>query len=81
MQLPVRTEKLTVGEMPVVVMAPEAAGQYPVVIGLHGLGGNKETMIPLLQPLAAMGYIDRRAGCPLPRRAVRPRVGAVRADG
>lgn len=57
MQLPVRTEKLTVGEMPVVVMAPEAAGRYPVVIGLHGLGGNKETMIPLLQPLAAMGYV------------------------
>ena len=57
MQLPVRMEKLTVGEMPALVIAPEAAGTYPIVIGLHGLGGNKETMIPLLQPLAAIGYI------------------------
>ncbi len=55
MQLPVRMEKLTMGEMPALVIAPEAAGIYPIVIGLHGLGGNKETMIPLLQPLAAMG--------------------------
>ncbi len=53
----VQHERHTVGAMPVLVVRPETAGQYPVVVGLHGLTGRKEDLIPLAEPLAATGYI------------------------
>lgn len=57
MQLPIRTEHATVGEMPLVIVCPERPGKFPVIVGLHGLMGNKETMLPLAEPLAAAGFV------------------------
>ena len=34
-----------------------ASGRRPVVIALHGTGGNKESQLPLLNELAAKGFI------------------------
>ena len=56
-----RIEKQRIGEMPTLILSPQARGEYPVVVALHGLTGNKETMLPLAQPLAAAGYV---VACP-----------------
>lgn len=62
MQQPqIRTEKERIGEMPTLIVSPQERGEYPVVVALHGLTGNKETMLPLAQPLAAAGYV---VACP-----------------
>ncbi len=39
------------------VKRSEAEGRRPVVIVLHGTGGNKETQLPLLHDLAKRGFI------------------------
>ncbi len=35
----------------------KSAGRRPVVIALHGTGGNKESQLPLLKELAGLGFI------------------------
>jgi dienelactone hydrolase len=58
-----RTEKLTVASqmgvrVPVLLVRPEATtGRLPVVIALHGLGGNKEGLRDYLQDFARRGMI------------------------
>ncbi len=39
------------------VKQSNASGRRPVVIALHGTGGNKESQLPLLNELAAKGFI------------------------
>src|SRR5688500_771394 len=41
----------------ILVKSPQAAGRRPVVISLHGTGGNKESQRPLLRELAADGFV------------------------
>ena len=42
----------------ILVKSPGAAGRRPVVIALHGTGGNKEGQRPLLRELAAAGFVS-----------------------
>jgi dienelactone hydrolase len=39
------------------VKQAKAVGRRPVVIALHGTGGNKESQLPLLKELAGLGFI------------------------
>lgn len=39
------------------VKQAKANGRLPVVIALHGTGGNKESQLPLLQDLARLGFV------------------------
>lgn len=39
------------------VRRADAAGRLPVVVALHGTGGNKEQQLPLLRRLADRGYL------------------------
>lgn len=59
MQSPVaiEIERERIGEVPTITARPRGAGAYPLVLALHGLTGNKETMLPLVEPLAAAGYV------------------------
>ncbi len=41
----------------VLVKSAQAPGRRPVVIALHGTGGNKEGQLPLLEELAARGFV------------------------
>ncbi|HTB83976.1 MAG TPA: acetylxylan esterase [Candidatus Sulfotelmatobacter sp.] len=44
--------------VPGILIEPEnISGRHPVVIALHGTGGNKENMIPLCRKLAERGFI------------------------
>jgi hypothetical protein len=49
------------GRVPVLCVRPTTAGvvgkQLPVVVVLHGTGGNKEQMIPHLQRFASQGFL------------------------
>jgi dienelactone hydrolase len=41
----------------ILVKQPKSVGRRPVVIALHGTGGNKEGQLALLKELAGMGFI------------------------
>lgn len=41
----------------ILVKQTNATGKRPVVIALHGTGGNKESQLPLLKDLARLGFI------------------------
>lgn len=41
----------------ILVKSPQASGRRPVVIALHGTGGNKEGQRPLLRELAGDGFV------------------------
>jgi dipeptidyl aminopeptidase/acylaminoacyl peptidase len=43
--------------VPGILAAPSSGGRHPVVIILHGTGGSKEGMAPLLDVLAARGFL------------------------
>jgi dienelactone hydrolase len=43
--------------VPGVLMRQATGGRRPVVVALHGTGGNKEGQIPLLKQLAAKGFL------------------------
>jgi len=43
--------------VPVLVVRPASPGRYPVLIALHGTGGNKEGMKPWLNDLARRGIM------------------------
>jgi len=43
--------------VPGLLLRQTAAGRRPVVIALHGTGGNKEGQLPLLRQLAAKGFV------------------------
>jgi dienelactone hydrolase len=47
----------SVERVPVLAVRPAAEGRYPVVIVLHGTGGNKEGMKPWLTDLAKRGIM------------------------
>src|SRR5262249_1836370 len=47
----------TIERVPVLAVRPAAPGRYPVVIVLHGTGGNKEGVKPWLTDLARRGIM------------------------
>ena len=57
MEQPVVTEQECLGAVPVLIVRPRGAGSHPLIVALYGLTGNKETMLPLIGPLAAAGYV------------------------
>jgi dienelactone hydrolase len=61
METPFLLERSTLGEMPYLIVRPRTPGQYPAVVALHGLTGDKETMLPLAVPLALANFV---VACP-----------------
>jgi dienelactone hydrolase len=57
MQSSVIVERDQVGAMPFLIARPRGDGSFPAIVALHGYTGNKETMLPLIEPLAEAGYI------------------------
>ncbi len=57
MQSLVIIERDKVGEMPLLIARPQSGGPFPLIVALHGFTGNKETMLPLIEPLAASGFV------------------------
>lgn len=57
MQAPVTIERERIGPVPLLIGRPRAAGMYPLILALHGYTGNKETMLPLIEPLAGAGFV------------------------
>ncbi len=61
MDAPFLMERHTLGEMPYLVVRPRTPGRYPGIVALHGLTGDKETMLPLAVPLALANFV---VACP-----------------
>jgi len=57
MQSPVIIERDEIGAMPLLIARPQSGGPFPLIVALHGFTGNKETMLPLIEPLAASGFV------------------------
>ncbi len=57
MQSSVIFEHDQVGAMPLLIARPQSGGPFPLIVALHGFTGNKETMLPLIEPLAAAGFV------------------------
>jgi uncharacterized protein len=57
MQTTVVIEREQIGAMPLLIARPGGAGAYPLILALHGYTGNKETMLPLIEPLAGAGFV------------------------
>jgi hypothetical protein len=43
--------------VPGVVLTPVASGRHPAVIALHGTGGSKDDLLPLLEQLAGRVFV------------------------
>lgn len=61
METPFLMERHTLGEMPYLIVRPRTPGRYPAIVALHGLTGDKETMLPLAVPLALANFV---VACP-----------------
>jgi dienelactone hydrolase len=61
MDTPFLLEHHTLGEMPYLIVRPRTPGRYPGIVALHGLTGDKETMLPLAVPLALANFV---VACP-----------------
>jgi len=61
MDTPFLLERHTLGAMPCLIVRPRTPGQYPAIVALHGLTGDKETMLPLAVPLALANFV---VACP-----------------
>jgi dienelactone hydrolase len=61
METPFSLERHTIGEMPYLIVRPRTPGRYPAVVALHGLTGDKETMLPLAVPLSLANFV---VACP-----------------
>lgn len=57
MQSPVIIERAQIGSVPLLIARPRGEGTYPLILALHGYTGNKETMLPLIEPLAGAGFV------------------------
>ncbi len=57
MQSPIIIERDQVDEMPLLIARPRSGGSFPLIVALHGFTGNKETMQPLLELIAASGFV------------------------
>lgn len=57
MQAAVVIEHEQIGTVPLLIARPSGAGPFPLILALHGYTGNKETMLPLIEPLAGAGFV------------------------
>jgi fermentation-respiration switch protein FrsA (DUF1100 family) len=57
MQTTTLIEREKIGAVPLLIARPGGVGTYPLILALHGYTGNKETMLPLIEPLAGAGFV------------------------